>query len=418
MIEEETSFTSLDDDADDHISRVMSMRGDDMSDSAAANIRDEIIQVTRTEKANKINRFYNHLGQGLPDYLMQSDFDLDEKGRLFINVEDRTSNKRIRVQLTKDKDPSKFYAWGTLKSKIPVEVRRQLGLPEGGAALHKQAARLLSIGSAVPSGETVRELSVSALEVNDELNQLEQGETSFDLRELQGLDHALQTVRGDMLLNAAKLSELDKKIEKEKGKMVEADDDNLDESVKNKIQKRLTDLQVERSARIELLSESREKMRSQFARIKETVHRILNENTTLGERIRILFREQGITIASILTAVGMAISTLILAVTGGGGGGPDAGPGGGGGGGGDAGGGGGGDAGGGVKNWIKKGLQGLAQLLKQLAEKLAAALPGIIGSVFSWLFSTASKVVSWSANNLWSLFVVGLLALLKIVQPK
>ena len=44
--------------------------------------------------------------------------------------------------------------------------------------------------------------------------------------------------------------------------------------------------------------------------------------TTLAERIRTLFREQGITIASILTAIGMAISTLVLALTGGGGGTP------------------------------------------------------------------------------------------------
>ena len=39
--------------------------------------------------------------------------------------------------------------------------------------------------------------------------------------------------------------------------------------------------------------------------------------TPLTERIRTLFREQGITNASILTAIGMAISTLVLALTGG-----------------------------------------------------------------------------------------------------
>ena len=35
------------------------------------------------------------------------------------------------------------------------------------------------------------------------------------------------------------------------------------------------------------------------------------ETRTLGERIRTLFKEQGITIVSILTAVGMAIGALI-----------------------------------------------------------------------------------------------------------
>ena len=38
---------------------------------------------------------------------------------------------------------------------------------------------------------------------------------------------------------------------------------------------------------------------------------------TLGERIRTLFKEQGITIVSILTAVGMTIGVLIEALLGG-----------------------------------------------------------------------------------------------------
>ena len=41
------------------------------------------------------------------------------------------------------------------------------------------------------------------------------------------------------------------------------------------------------------------------------------ETGTLGERIRTLFKEQGITILSILTAVGMAIRVRIEALLGG-----------------------------------------------------------------------------------------------------
>ena len=40
------------------------------------------------------------------------------------------------------------------------------------------------------------------------------------------------------------------------------------------------------------------------------------KNWVLGERIRTLFKEQGITIVSILTAVGMAIRVLIEALLG------------------------------------------------------------------------------------------------------
>ena len=47
---------------------------------------------------------------------------------------------------------------------------------------------------------------------------------------------------------------------------------------------------------------------------------MLDKDTTLAEKIRTLFREQGIMIASILTAIGMAISVLIEALLPGGGG--------------------------------------------------------------------------------------------------
>ena len=48
---------------------------------------------------------------------------------------------------------------------------------------------------------------------------------------------------------------------------------------------------------------------------------MLDKDTSLGEKIRTLFREQGITIALILTAIGMAIGVLVEALLPGGGGG-------------------------------------------------------------------------------------------------
>ena len=80
----------------------------------------------------------------------------------------------------------------------------------------------------------------------------------------------------------------------------------------------LSDIELERQARLESLCTNRATLRSQINRIRETFRRPLHEDTTLAERVRTLFREQGITIASILTAVGMAISTLVLSLTGGG----------------------------------------------------------------------------------------------------
>ena len=46
---------------------------------------------------------------------------------------------------------------------------------------------------------------------------------------------------------------------------------------------------------------------------------MLDKDTSLGEKIRTLFSEQGITIASILMAIGMAIGVLVEALLPGGG---------------------------------------------------------------------------------------------------
>ena len=92
--------------------------------------------------------------------------------------------------------------------------------------------------------------------------------------------------------------------------------EGIDEFSRRRIAERLRELQDERASRLEAAAANREALRSQVNRMRETISRILHENTTLAERIRTLFREQGITIASILTAIGMAISTLVLALTG------------------------------------------------------------------------------------------------------
>ena len=124
------------------------------------------------------------------------------------------------------------------------------------------------------------------------------------------------------------------------------------------------------------------------------------EMGTLGERIRTLFKEQGITIVSILTAVGMAIGVLIEALLGG----PSAStP--------KSGGTSGGDKKGGAREWIKNKLKAfLSQLLGKLADKALASLPGIIGSIISWILNRAKEVVGWLSQNLWALITgVGVL---------
>ena len=114
------------------------------------------------------------------------------------------------------------------------------------------------------------------------------------------------------------------------------------------------------------------------------------ESGTLGERIRTLFKEQGITIVSILTAVGMSIGVLIEALPGSTS--DDDGK------------------GGGARELIKNKLKALSRLLGKLADKALASLPGIIGAILSWILNRAKEVIGWLSQNLWALITgVGVL---------
>ena len=207
------------------------------------------------------------------------------------------------------------------------------------------------------------------------------------LREIRGLNKALQTIRGELVNNLAKLTELDNHITREQNKLDEPD---IGQFERRRIAERLRNLKDERVSRLEAASASREALRSQISRIRETINRLINEDTTLAERIRTLFREQGITIASILTALGMVISTLVLAISGCGAAivpTPPA------------------PCKGGLREWVKKYLHALVRVLAKLAAKAGAALPGIIGSVVGWLLNLLSKTVGWLASNLWVLIL-------------
>ena len=116
---------------------------------------------------------------------------------------------------------------------------------------------------------------------------------------------------------------------------------------------------------------------------------MLDKDTSLGEKIRTLFREQGITIASILTAIGMAIGVLVEAllpcggaatVSGGGGERPPK------------------DEKG-LKGWIRNKLKALASLLGRLGIKATETLPGIIGGIISWILIRAKDIVDWVSQN-------------------
>ena len=135
--------------------------------------------------------------------------------------------------------------------------------------------------------------------------------------------------------------------------------------MKEDITKQIDALNDELATRQESIDLLKCRLKNQITSFKETIAKVLDKDTSLGEKIRTLFREQGITIASILMAIGMAIGVLVEALL----------------------------PGGGAK------LKALASLLGRLGMKAAEALPGIIGGIISWILNRAKDIVGWVSQN-------------------
>ena len=214
------------------------------------------------------------------------------------------------------------------------------------------------------------------------------------LRELQGLDKELRTISGSLRSAIAKSIAKQVDSDRENRKLEEmTNDGTYSDEQREEVRARLQRLQDEQIAMNEQICILKGRYSNQIYQIRESIMKFLDKETgTLGERIRTLFKEQGITIISILTAIGMAIGVLIEALLGG----PSAstptsqsttts------------------DKKGGAREWIKNKLKALSQLLGKLADKALASLPGIIGSILSWILNRAKEVVGWLSQNLWAL---------------
>ena len=193
-----------------------------------------------------------------------------------------------------------------------------------------------------------------------------------DMQEFLRIDKALQSILGELLNNTSKLTEINKRIQRDTKKLEEVENDpTYTDEQGHLCRDRLDDVSTEKQARLEILSQNRKYFQKQLPRIKQTLEKVLDKNTSLAEKIRTLFHEQCITIFSLLIAFSMTISTLVLAITG-------------------VFGGVGGEVGGSPpkhEGILKKWLGRLADALKRLAGKVVEALPGIVGSAVSAILS-------------------------------
>ena len=223
--------------------------------------------------------------------------------------------------------------------------------------------------------------------------------TDLDMREFEGIDKALTRIQGELANNAGKLTQLDKHLKREQGKLAEIETSPDLQVHKERVKAKIADLKEERAARLELLSQNRKELASQFSRIRQTVEKILDSDLSLREKLKLILREHGLTITAVLTSIGLIISTIVTALTGGAGSStPPKNP-------------------NKLKEWVKNKLKALGRLLGRLAGKAAVALPGIIGSIIAGVLNFLKKVVAAAAGHVWLfLFSIATLIGYKLVD--
>ena len=170
------------------------------------------------------------------------------------------------------------------------------------------------------------------------------------------------------------------------------------------------------------ISDQDAKVRNSLQRLRRSIENFIDSDDTLGSRVRTLFRQEGVTIASLLTAIGMTIAAvvegIVLATR---------------------------SATSAVipapkpkppkppgpkpdvpdtpieppkppeppkpktwTDWLKDQIQKIANLLLKLGDKVLIALPGIIGAVVNFVLKSAGAVVNFVLKSAGA--VVGFLA--------
>ena len=282
-------------------------------------------------------------------------------------------------------------------------MKNVLGVDETPPALERSFKAATKLKGELPThlemeSIPLEELSSVAEDIHAKTREASQN-TDLDMQEFLGIDKALQSIQGELLNNTSKLTEINKRIKRDSKKLEEVENDpTYTDEQRQLYRDRLDDVNTEKQAKLEIMLQNRKGLQTQVATIKQTLEKVLDQNTSLAEGTRTLFREKGITIFSILTTLSMTISTIALVIIGfledeavgkgeGTGGSPTK-----------------------DEGILKKWLDRLADALKRLAGKAVQALPAIVGSAVGAILSFLGKAVRSVAKHTWALivFVAGL----------
>ena len=180
-------------------------------------------------------------------------------------------------------------------------MKKVLNLDETPSALYISFKAATKVSRELPTNiemESIPLMELSSLVEDIHVKTRETSQnTDHDIGEFLGIDKALQTIQGEPVNNTSKLTEINKRIKRDTKKLEELENDPTYSDEQRQLHRdRLDDLKTAKQARLKILSQNRKDLQTQITRIKQNLEKVLDQNTSLAERIRTLFCEHGITI--------------------------------------------------------------------------------------------------------------------------
>ena len=165
------------------------------------------------------------------------------------------------VPLTKQ--TGKFFAPKTLKDKFGGlnVIKNILDLHETTPLLERslKAATKLKAGLLTDLQiETIPLKEISSLAEDIHVKTMEASQnTDLDMQKFLGIEKALQSIQGELLNNTSKLTEINKRIKRYTKKLEEVENDPAYSDEQKRLHRdRLDDLNIEKKARLEILSQN------------------------------------------------------------------------------------------------------------------------------------------------------------------
>ena len=231
------------------------------------------LQLRQKVKRDKLTALYRHLNvTGDIDLIDLDRFKLTTDLKKGVTIFELYNGDRW-VPLTKQ--TGEFFAPKTLRDELGGlnTMKNFLGLDETPPTLERSLKAATKLRAGLPTDiemESIplKDLSSLVEDIHVKIREASQN-TDLDMREFLGIDKALQSIQGELLNNTSELTEIDKRIERDTKKLEEVENDpTYTDEQRQSYRDRLDDLNTEKQAKLEILSQNRKGLQTQVARIK------------------------------------------------------------------------------------------------------------------------------------------------------